>query len=132
MANVGKLGVPLTPEMLAIVREAVGSGDYASSSDVMRDALREWKRRRALEQKDVEELALLVDSLRRSLKPPQPQIDTQWATEAKRRLSGRRSAKVEAVPGVTVFEHVWGRFKQCSVDCLTGAFCTSFIPTPSC
>jgi len=112
MANVGKLGVPLTPEMLAIVREAVGSGDYASSSDVMRDALREWKRRRALEQKDVEEVALLVDSLRRSLKPPQPQIDTQWATEAKRRLSGRRSAKVEAVPGVTVFEHVWGRFKQ--------------------
>ena len=132
MANVGKLGVPLTPEMLAIVREAVGSGDYASSSDVMRDALREWKRRRALEQKDVEEVALLVDSLRRSLKPPQPQIDTQWATEAKRRLSGRRSAKVEAVPGVTVFEHVWGRFKQRSVDCLTGAFCTSFIPTPSC
>jgi len=132
MANVGKLGVPLTPEMLAIVREAVGSGDYASSSDVMRDALREWKRRRALEQKDVEEVALLVDSLRRSLKSPQPQIDTQWATEAKRRLSGRRSAKVEAVPGVTVFEHVWGRFKQRSVDCLTGAFCTSFIPTPSC
>lgn len=59
MANVEKVSVALTPEMLAVVREAVESGEYASSSEVMREALREWKRRRALEKKEVEELRRL-------------------------------------------------------------------------
>lgn len=59
MANVQKVSVALTPEMLAVVREAVESGEYASSSEVMREALREWKRRRALERKEVEELRRL-------------------------------------------------------------------------
>ena len=59
MANVEKVSIALTPEMLAVVREAVESGEYASSSEVMREALREWKRRRALERKEVEELRRL-------------------------------------------------------------------------
>jgi antitoxin ParD1/3/4 len=61
MANVEKVSVALTPEMLAFVREAVESGEYASSSEVMREALRVWKRRRALEKKEVEELRRLWD-----------------------------------------------------------------------
>lgn len=56
MANVEKVSIALTPDMLTVVREAVESGDYASSSEVVREALRDWKRRRALEQKDVEAL----------------------------------------------------------------------------
>ena len=44
----------------------------------------------------VEERALVVDSLLRSLNPPQSEIDAQWATEAKRRLSELRSGKIEA------------------------------------
>ncbi|MCF8017422.1 MAG: type II toxin-antitoxin system ParD family antitoxin [Chromatiaceae bacterium] len=59
MANVEKVNIALTPEMLAAVREAVESGDYASSSDVVREALQDWKRRRALEQKDLEALRAL-------------------------------------------------------------------------
>ena len=59
MANVEKVSVALTPEMLAVVREAVESGEYASSSEVMREALREWTRRRALERKEVEALQRL-------------------------------------------------------------------------
>lgn len=59
MANVEKVSVALTPEMLAVVREAVESGEYASTSEVMREALRDWKRRRALEQNEVEELRRL-------------------------------------------------------------------------
>ena len=60
----------------------------------------------------VEERALVVDSLLRSLNPPQSEIDAQWATEAKRRLSELRSGKVEPVPGEAVFERVWERFKR--------------------
>ena len=59
MANVEKISIALTPEMLAVVREAVESGEYASSSEVMREALRDWKRRRSLEQKEIEELRRL-------------------------------------------------------------------------
>ena len=56
MANVEKVSVALTPEMLATVREVVESGEYASSSEVVREALREWKMRRVLQQKELEEV----------------------------------------------------------------------------
>jgi putative addiction module component (TIGR02574 family) len=60
----------------------------------------------------VEERALVVDSLLRSLNPPQSEIDAQWGIEAKRRLSELRSEKVAAIPGEAVFERVWERFKR--------------------
>jgi antitoxin ParD1/3/4 len=56
MANVEKLSIALTPEMATVVREAVSSGEYASSSEVVREALRDWQRKRALERKELEEI----------------------------------------------------------------------------
>jgi antitoxin ParD1/3/4 len=56
MANVEKLSIALTPEMARLVRVAVESGEYASNSEVVRDALREWEQRRALRQPDIEDL----------------------------------------------------------------------------
>lgn len=38
------------------MREAVESGEYASSSEVVRDALREWTQKRNLHQQGLEEL----------------------------------------------------------------------------
>lgn len=60
----------------------------------------------------VEERALVVDSLLRSLNPPQSEIDAQWVVEVKRRLAELRSGKVEAIPGEAVFERIWDRFKR--------------------
>ena len=48
MANVEKLSIALTPDMAASVQQAVESGDYASASEVIRDALRDWKLKRAV------------------------------------------------------------------------------------
>ena len=59
MANVEKVSIALTSEMLASVREVVESGEYASSSEVVREALRDWKLRRSLQQKEIEELRRL-------------------------------------------------------------------------
>lgn len=59
MANVEKLSIALTPEMASLVRGAVESGEYASNSEVVREALRAWEQRRALQQQDVEELRRL-------------------------------------------------------------------------
>jgi antitoxin ParD1/3/4 len=56
MPNVEKMSIALTPEMAAAVRAAVASGEYVSSSEVVREALRDWQLRRALHQKELEEL----------------------------------------------------------------------------
>ncbi|WP_127091649.1 ribbon-helix-helix domain-containing protein [Aquabacter cavernae] len=62
MANVEKVSVALTPEMAAMMREAVDTGEYASASEVMREALRDWKYRRAQRAKAIEELGRLWDA----------------------------------------------------------------------
>jgi antitoxin ParD1/3/4 len=66
MANVEKLSIAVTPEMAAMMREVVGSGEYASSSEVMREALREWKFRWRQREHAVEELKKLLDEGRNS------------------------------------------------------------------
>ena len=58
----------------------------------------------------VEERALVVDSLLRSLNPPDPEIDRKWAAVAKRRLEELRSGRVEPVPGEEVFAKIRQRF----------------------
>lgn len=57
MASVEKITVALTPEMAGFVRAAVESGEYASTSEAVREAVREWKERRDL-------LGYTIDELR--------------------------------------------------------------------
>lgn len=59
MSNIEKVSIALTSEIAATVRDAVASGEYASSSEVIREALREWKLKRTLLQSDIEELRSL-------------------------------------------------------------------------
>lgn len=61
MAGVEKISVSLTPEMAGLMRGLVASGEYASASEVMREALREWSRRRAERAEAVAELRRLWD-----------------------------------------------------------------------
>ena len=61
MANVEKVSVALTPEMAAMMREVVGTGEYASASEVMREALRDWRTRRAERERAIETLGRLWD-----------------------------------------------------------------------
>lgn len=60
MANVEKVSVALTADMAVMLRQAVDSGEYASSSEVIRDALRDWKRKRAFAEAEIDELRRLV------------------------------------------------------------------------
>jgi antitoxin ParD1/3/4 len=62
MANVEKVSVALTREMAATMREVVASGEYASASEVMREALRQWQERRTLRNRAIEELGRLWDA----------------------------------------------------------------------
>lgn len=47
MGAVQKLSVALTEELARDIEAAVASGDYSTASEVVRDALRTWKRERA-------------------------------------------------------------------------------------
>jgi antitoxin ParD1/3/4 len=61
MASVEKITIALTPEMASFIRGAVDAGDYASTSEAIREAVREWKERRDLLGYTIEELRSLVD-----------------------------------------------------------------------
>ncbi len=58
----------------------------------------------------VEEITVVVDSLLRTLNPPNPEIDRKWAEVAKRRLEELRPDRVKPVPGDQVFARVRERF----------------------
>ena len=60
MPTVEKLSIALPPEMATLLREAVESGEYASTSEVIRDALRSWNRKRKLETLEIDEMRRLV------------------------------------------------------------------------
>lgn len=56
MPSVEKISIALPPEMASLVRQAVETGEYASNSEVIRDALRDWTRKRTLRQQGIDEL----------------------------------------------------------------------------
>ncbi|MGB8817374.1 MAG: type II toxin-antitoxin system ParD family antitoxin [Rhizobiaceae bacterium] len=60
MANVEKISIAVTPEMASLMREVVEAGEYASTSEVVRDALRDWEYRRKQREQGIEELRQLI------------------------------------------------------------------------
>ncbi|WP_041321217.1 type II toxin-antitoxin system ParD family antitoxin [Hyphomicrobium denitrificans] len=54
MAEIERLSIALPTPMADTVRQAVEAGEYASTSEVVRDALRLWESRRQLRERDVE------------------------------------------------------------------------------
>jgi len=65
---------------------------------------------REAESLPVEERAVVVDSLLRSLNTPDPEIDRKWAAVARRRLEELRSGHVKPIPGEEVFARIRKRF----------------------
>lgn len=65
------INVTMTTEQLRAVRESVEAGEYASTSDVLRDAVRLWQRQR---REDAERLEVIRTRIRRSLDDPRPDL----------------------------------------------------------
>lgn len=61
MADIERLTITLPSEMAAVVKGAVEGGDYASSSEVVREALRDWKLKRALQLQELAALKADID-----------------------------------------------------------------------
>jgi len=60
----------------------------------------------------VDERALIVDSLLKSLNTPEKDIDREWAKVAKKRLSELRSGSVKSIPGKDVFDKILKKYKK--------------------
>lgn len=54
MANIERMTVVFPESMAAIIREAVEAGEYATTSEVVRDAVRQWTDKRGQRQRDIE------------------------------------------------------------------------------
>jgi len=80
MAGIERMTITIPSEMAAVVKGAVAAGDYASTSEVVRAALRDWKTKRALQ---IEELSAL-----------KADIDTGLADVAAGRVKDFDSARI--------------------------------------
>jgi hypothetical protein len=60
----------------------------------------------------VEDRVLVVDSLLRTLNPPDTEVDRKWAEVANRRLAELRSGRVAPLPGDEVLARARERFAK--------------------
>ena len=65
---------------------------------------------REAESLPIDERLKVVDSLLRSLHPPDPDIDRLWIAEARRRLDEVRSGNVQLIDGAQVMQKLRERF----------------------
>jgi antitoxin ParD1/3/4 len=61
MSEIERMTITLPSDMAAVVKGAVEGGDYASSSEVVREALRDWKMKRALQLQELAALKVDID-----------------------------------------------------------------------
>jgi antitoxin ParD1/3/4 len=61
MASVEKISVALTNEQVSALKAAVESGEYATTSEIVREALRDWQLKRELRQEDIKRLRQMWD-----------------------------------------------------------------------
>jgi antitoxin ParD1/3/4 len=91
MANIEKVSVALTSEQLAALKAAVDAGEYATTSEIVREAVRDWQLKRELRQEDINRLRQLWDVGKAS--GSVGQIDMKMLRgEARKRLRGARKA----------------------------------------
>jgi len=90
MGVVRKLSIALTEELASGVDEAVAAGDYASTSEVIRDALRLWRRGRDADRAENVRLRRLWNE---GLASGEPQEVTEdWFEDVKHRGIARLAA----------------------------------------
>ena len=61
MTNIEKVSVALTGQQVASLKAAVKSGEYATTSEIVREALRDWQLKRDVQHEDIKRLRMLWD-----------------------------------------------------------------------
>ncbi|MFN3687476.1 type II toxin-antitoxin system ParD family antitoxin [Salinarimonas sp.] len=74
MQRPDKISVTMPPDMMRAVRESVESGEYASTNDAVRDAVRVWQRERA---QRATRLDAIKDRVHRSISDPRRDVSDE-------------------------------------------------------
>ena len=61
MGELERLTITLTAELAETIKATLAEGDYASASEVIREALRDWKTRRESRQEELAKLKADID-----------------------------------------------------------------------
>jgi len=95
MSSVEKVSVALTSEQLSALKAAVETGEYATTSEIVREAVRDWQLKRELRQHDIERLR---DAWDKGLAGGSAgELDMQeLRKEARARLKGARKSSGDA------------------------------------
>ena len=93
MADVQKVSVALTGEQISALKAAVDAGEYATTSEIVREAIRDWQFKRELRKEDVNRLRQLWDQGKASGAAEPADF------EDLRRVGRRRLAKAKEGPG---------------------------------
>lgn len=61
MSNIERMTITMPSDMVALIKAAVDGGDYASTSEVVREAMREWKIKRVVQGQELAALKADID-----------------------------------------------------------------------
>jgi antitoxin ParD1/3/4 len=90
MSEVRKVSIALTEEQIEALKAVVESGEYATTSEVVREAIRDWQFKRELRQKEIEWLRQLWAEGKAS-GPPRPFDIERTIAAARARLKDSRA-----------------------------------------
>lgn len=90
MANVEKVSVSMTPQQAELLRDAVQSGAYASGSEVIREAMRDWTAKWEARKDDIERLRRMWDESKASGTPVAVDFD-ELRRDARQQLSAAKT-----------------------------------------
>jgi antitoxin ParD1/3/4 len=85
MPDVQKVSVALTREQVAALKEAVETGEYATTSEIVREAIREWQWKREWQGQELDRLRAAWDQGAASGRA-KPMTRAEFLREAYRRL----------------------------------------------
>lgn len=86
MPNVEKVSISMTPQHAELLRDAVQSGAYASGSEVVREAMRDWSAKWVQKREDIAKLQAMWNEGKAS--GPAMDVDFDAALdEARKELS---------------------------------------------
>ena len=87
MSAAEKISITVTPAMKKTLEERVASGQFASASELMREAFRTWQRQ---QDEHEERLAAIRARIQKSLDDPRPAISLNAArADFKRHVANR-------------------------------------------
>lgn len=92
MATTEKLSITLPPEMVTAIKVRVEAGAYASTSEVLREAMRLWLRQ---EEEHEERMSSIRARVQQSLDDPRPNLTSSQMRERLDALYARHQTSEE-------------------------------------